>query len=245
MSLLKVNSISHLSSAANNLTLESSGSIGTFTVNGDIQMVSTTLTSPAVAGILEYNSPALYFTPVGTQRGIVPGMQFYRVGSNYNGVNGTANQSLLGVGTTLSSNTVYAFEIHVTLGKSAGTTSHTVAHSWGGTATVASMGYSYFFMGTSNGTLVNNPVYSNRLTASTLPGVFVMSGAITASAYSVVLLIKGIVEVSAGGTFIPQYTLSAAPGGAYFTEPGSYMYIYPIGTSSSSSGSNVVIGTWA
>ena len=45
----------------------------------------------------------------------------------------------------------------------------------------------------------------------------------------------------AGGTFIPQYQLSAAPGGAYTTQIGSYFKLSPLGVS----GSNTSIGTWA
>ena len=54
-------------------------------------------------------------------------------------------------------------------------------------------------------------------------------------------ILKGTVSVNAGGTFIPQYTLSAAPGGAYTTQAGSYMKISPL----AASGANVSIGTWA
>ena len=53
--------------------------------------------------------------------------------------------------------------------------------------------------------------------------------------------ISGVISVNAGGTFIPQYTLSAAPGGAYTTAANSYFLIYPIGAS----GANTSVGTWA
>ena len=42
-------------------------------------------------------------------------------------------------------------------------------------------------------------------------------------------------------SFIPQYTVSAAPGGAYTTQIGSYIKLSPI----SVSGANTSIGTWA
>jgi len=54
-------------------------------------------------------------------------------------------------------------------------------------------------------------------------------------------LMKGTVSINAGGTFIPQYTLSAAPGGAYSTVAGSFIRIAPIGAS----GSAINVGTWA
>jgi hypothetical protein len=49
-------------------------------------------------------------------------------------------------------------------------------------------------------------------------------------------------RVTTGGTFIPQYSLSAAPGGAYSTLSNSYMLIYPINNTSSGT---VNVGTWA
>ena len=54
--------------------------------------------------------------------------------------------------------------------------------------------------------------------------------------------IKGILRVTSTGTYIPQYSLSAAPGGAYTTLTNSYMLIYPIGKTSDAT---VNIGTWA
>ena len=61
------------------------------------------------------------------------------------------------------------------------------------------------------------------------------------AAYYIGIVVRGTVSINAGGTFIPQYTLSAAPGGAYTTIAGSYVCFYPIG----SSGANISVGTWA
>ena len=68
-----------------------------------------------------------------------------------------------------------------------------------------------------------------------------VSAGLTSAAYYHSATIKGTVSVNAGGTFIPQYSCSAAPGGAYTTAAGSYFLIYPIGAS----GANVNVGTWA
>ena len=58
---------------------------------------------------------------------------------------------------------------------------------------------------------------------------------------TVMFVVKGVVSINAGGTFIPQYTLSAAPGGAYTMQIGGYMKINPIGAS----GANTNVGVWA
>jgi hypothetical protein len=208
---------------------------------GKLVLTTETLTT-ASAGTLEYDGKVPYFTPQGLQRGVVPGMQYYRLNSALVGANATGAQSTFGVGVTLSSSTVYAFEIYYILSKSAGTTSHTISIGYGGTATLNNaLIHSVFFgaaqaipytgvTGVASVTQVTNTV---ALTAAT--------GAITAAVFSDTFSTKGTVSVGSGGTFIPQYQLSAAPGGAYSTLAGSYFLIYPIGTS----GSNTSVGTWA
>jgi hypothetical protein len=44
-------------------------------------LTSDTLSSPAAAGQIEYTSPIFAATPIGTQRGIVPTQQYYRLDS--------------------------------------------------------------------------------------------------------------------------------------------------------------------
>jgi hypothetical protein len=58
---------------------------------------------------------------------------------------------------------------------------------------------------------------------------------------SIGIFVKGTISVSTAGTWIPQYGLSAIPGGAYSTLAGSYVKITPIGAS----GANINIGSWA
>ena len=110
-----------------------------------LTLISDTLVSPAAAGNIEYTSPIFAGTPIGTQRGIVPTQQYYRLDSALAGANATGAQSVFGVGVTLSSGTVYEFEMLISLGKTAGTTSHTTGLSFGGTATLNNIGY--FFTG--------------------------------------------------------------------------------------------------
>ena len=202
-------------------------------------LTSDTLSSPAAAGQIEYSSPIYAATPIGTQRGIVPTQQYYRLNADLAGANATGAQSLFGVGVTVSASTVYEFEIHVVLSKTAGTTSHTVAMGFGGTATTNNILYnvSAVFQNTLNSITATNVYYGAvNQTAST-----VITAAITTASVSYVGLLKGTVSINAGGTFIPQYTLSAAPGGAYSTVAGSYIRINPL----SASGSATNVGTWA
>jgi hypothetical protein len=203
-----------------------------------IDFATGTLTTSANSGTAEYDGKSLYFTPIGTQRGIVPGMQYYRLDSGLAGANVNTAQSLFGVGVTLSAGTVYAFEILVALAKAAGTTSHTIGFGYGGTATVNNIMWEFAsrfdnaptsLTGSSNFGYVTATTNTTLTAATTTAAVYYYGGH------------KGTISVNAGGTFIPQYTLSAAPGGAYTTVAGSYMLIYPIGAS----GANTSVGTWA
>lgn len=242
MSLIKVNSIVHPSGTANNITLDNAGNV---TIGRDLIMTSNTLSSPAVAGYVEYDGKALYMTPQDTQRGVVPGMQYFRLNSNLVGLNATGAQNVFGVGCTLSSSTVYAFESSMVFTRSAGTTAHTLSTLFGGTATLNNLNYLVY-----QGDL--NVGFNSRISAAAGTGVFgvtainttsatVVTSSMAASTQIAVLNIKGTVSINSGGTFIPQYSLSAAPGGAYSTAAGSYFAIWPIGAS----GANINVGTWA
>ena len=215
----------------------SSGLVATGDTSGVIQLQSngTQTVNVATNGIITntFNSAA----------GLVPGYQYYRLNSTVAGANATSAQSLLGVGVTLAASTQYEFEGSFILQKTAGTTSHTVGFNFGGTATLnniqyvglagysstlqpadaSAMGSAYFFI-TNSASNINATVGS----LTTANNLFVIS-------------VKGIVSVNAGGTFIPQYQLSTAPGGAYTTQIGSYFKIAPL----AASGSNISIGSWA
>jgi len=212
---------------------------GTATVAPLDFTAGTNLTTP-IAGAMEYDGRVFYATPQGTQRGVVPGAQFFRLDSGVVGANVNTAQSVFGVGVTLSAGTVYAFEAVYALSKSAGTTSHTVGIGFGGTATLNNI--SYVELGsdssTSFVTRINNT--TNALFVQTASNTTINTAYTTANVF-VIARLSGTVSVNAGGTFIPQYTLSAAPGGAYTTAAGSYFMIYPI----SASGANTSVGTWA
>jgi hypothetical protein len=202
-------------------------------------LTSDTLSSPAAAGQIEYTSPIFAATPIGTQRGIVPTQQYYRLNADYAGSNATGAQSMFGVGCTLSASTVYEFEIVFALIKSAGATSHTMGIGFGGAATLNNIQWQFtgiYSIATNNigSAAAITAVYSSTASNTTVT--------LTTTATAVTLwgVIKGTVSINAGGTFIPQYTLSAAPGGAYSTSIGSYIRINPL----SASGAATNVGTW-
>jgi hypothetical protein len=226
-----------LRDGSNILTLDA----GTATVPPLDFQAGTNLTT-ALAGAVEYDGKVLYATPQGEQRGVVPGMQYYRLNAARAGANATGAQSFLGVGVTLSSNTVYAFEAYYPMSKTAGTTLHIVSLLFGGTATVNNIGYSVLSAGNSSSSFISNAnmgisiTYMQVATASAITGNnFAVNPAILHAK------ISGTVSVNTGGTFIPQYQLSVAPGGAWTVALGAYFLIYPIGAA----GANTAVGTWA
>lgn len=205
--------------------------------NQKVILPSTTLTTASV-GMFEYDGKIPYFTPQGVQRGAVPAAQFFRLDSGLAGANVNTVQSVFGVGVTLTSSIVYAFEAAYVFNKSAGTTTHNISLGFGGTATVNNVLYELAYISYAGGP--TGGAAGNFGAIATVASTTVQSvGAV--AAVTAIMLIKGTVSVNAGGTFIPQYTLSAAPGGAYTTVAGSYFNIYPLGAS----GANINVGTWA
>lgn len=211
---------------------------GTASVAPIVLTSGTNLTS-ATAGSKEYDGKVEYFTPQGTQRGVVPAAQYYELNSTFAGANGTSAQPFLNVGCTLSSSTVYEFEAQFNVSKSAGVNSHSFNILFGGTATLNNIGYQATY-GTSTVSFVGSFGSIFMLAPQVATSTNLLAG-LTSATQFIVIRIKGVVSVNVGGTFIPQYILSVAPGGAYTTAVSSFMKISPIGAS----GSNINVGTWA
>ena len=204
-----------------------------------IKLSSDALTT-AVAGQVEYDGKVFYGTPQSTERGIIPGQQYYRLLNALAGANVTTAQSTFGVGVNLSASTVYEFEANIMLSKTAGATSHTVGFGFGGTATLNNINYQVNGLGSTSATLsISSASYTSGYIATASNTT--TSAAVASATVNWWFLLKGTVSVNAAGSFIPQYTLSAAPGGAYSTVSGSYFKINPLGAS----GSNISVGTWA
>lgn len=199
----------------------------------------STALGTATAGTTEYNGTSQYFTPAGTQRGVVPGMQYYELNSTYALTATTSAQAWLGVGVTLSGSTIYAFDAFYPFIKTTTTTSHTLGTGFGGTATLNNIAYTLlrYYDGASF-TTANNALAASAF-VQTASNTTTMSAS-SASTYYGFIKMQGVVSVNAGGTFIPQATTSAS-GPIYTSQIGAYFLIYPIGAA----GANVSVGAWA
>lgn len=204
-------------------------------------LTSDTLIATPAVGNIEYSSPIFAGTPIGTQRGIVPTQQYYRLNADLVGANVSTAQSVFGVGVTLSSSTVYEFEMVALFSKTAGATSHTFSIGFGGTATVNNISYYAINNPSTTGSASTNWSGQGTYGIVQVATATVMATGIASATLTQAMMLKGTVSINAGGTFIPQYTLSAAPGGAYSTAGGSFIRIAPL----SASGANTNVGTWA
>jgi hypothetical protein len=170
--------------------------------------------------------------------GRLPVEQYYGLNSANVGANATGAQSVFGFGVVLPATLIYQFEGVYCFVKTAGTTSHTLGIGFGGTAGITNIGYSFLeeeAAGAVNGRYTTAMGCGFVITTSST----VVTGAIASAAQIVIVNIRGQVSCTSG-SLIPQYTLSAAPGGAYTTQIGSYFKISPL----SAAGANVSIGNW-
>ncbi len=191
-----------------------------------------------VDGYIEYDGNQFYATE-GT-RMLLPAEQYFRLNSNFAGANVNTAQDLLPVDPSVIAGVQYDYELIYGVTKAAGVTSHTFATSFAGTATFNNF-FRHVIVGGNASAATSNalaPLFHGYLTAVTST---VMTTAIAAAAANIWVRESGTFSVSGSGTIIPQYTLSAAPGGAYSTVAGSWMRIKPTGAA----GANIAIGSWA
>lgn len=112
---------------------------------------------------------------------------------------------------------VYDLEGLLSLTRSAGVTSHTTAISFGGTATLTSI---LWDSRTNTGDTLANAA-KNGAGGKSAASVVVKAASVSASE-EIMLRVDGTVKVNAAGTFIPQFTYSAIPGGAPTVNVGSF-----------------------
>lgn len=189
------------------------------TSNAPLKLQSGTSLTTAAAGAVEFDGKVLYSTPA--SRGVSPSMMFYRLNSNFAGANSSTAQSLFNVGVSLEAGTVYAFTADFLLSKTAGTTSHTLGILFGGTATLNNTFYTAYVTGATVAppTVGTGTTNASHITIATIAN---LTSATSSATIQYGYTYHGTVSIDAGGTFIPQYKLSAAPGGAYSTVAGSF-----------------------
>jgi hypothetical protein len=186
-------------------------------------------TPAAGTGVLHFDSTSLLLTTKNQNGLVMPQLPFLvaTCTADFTGTNVNTAQPLLPV--TVDTLTVVPgtyimrgrFHVHTT-----GTTSHTFGLLFGGTAVVQDIGY--IAQVTNAATEVLGAISAIWINVAT---VSVITAAL-ASASHHSTYVDGIVRISTGGTFIPQYQWSAAPGVAGVTLRDSYFMLLPIGAQS-------------
>ena len=188
------------------------------------------------AGSMNYDGNVFRMTAAIGNESVTMNSYYYRANANVTLSNVSTAQSWLGVGVTLQSNVTYAFTGQFSL-VTTGTTSHTENIGFGGTATLYNIGY-LTTRGNANAiTATTGNVYSVYRTANTSTA---QTGAFV-TAQNVYYQLSGTVSSNVTGTFIPQLTFSAAPGGSSNVLTGASFQI----TALQGGNANVNIGTWA
>lgn len=132
---------------------------------------------------------------------------------------------------TLPAGSSFLFEANY-LVTNTGTTSHTWAVLFGGTATLTSGQFAA--QGISNAVATVDGYTSTPGTA------LVVSAASTSSTEALSIYLTGVIRVNTAGTFIPQVQLSAATGGVATMLANSYILLTPFGTNTATT-----LGAWS
>jgi hypothetical protein len=148
------------------------------------------------------------------------------------GVNATTAQPIFSglAAITLTAATAYDFQLLAHITRAAGTVSHTTGLSFGGTATLqATGGIEYTaYAATVTGNVLG-PISAIRGESSANT---VITAASAVATENVRIAVDGMVRTNAGGTFIPQFQYSAAPGGAPTIRRNSFIRLTPRGAAS-------------
>lgn len=138
-------------------------------------------------------------------------------------------------GLTLPGSTTWLFDGLLRTSRAAGTTNHTTSILFGGTATLTSIDYFADAMtGDANALVAMQGLWATAATA------LAIKAASTSATEQTLVRVKGTVRINAGGTFIPQFIYSVAPGGAPTVLRNSFFRMRRMGINTLAA-----IGPWA
>jgi hypothetical protein len=217
------------------LSLTSIGPVlpaGTTTI-APLDFVSGSLLTTAIAGGVEYDGTALYFSPAVSSRAVLNSTYYTVLSSAYTLTSQTAAQKLFNASTngalTLPVGT-YEFECGYSL-SSMSSSSGSFGFALGGTATFTQGWYSIAQKGTA--TLAT--ATATQSTYSTGANTTIATASVNTVGYA---FIKGIIRVTVTGTVIPQVSLGVAA--AAIVGVNSYFKATPIG-----SATVTTVGNWS
>jgi hypothetical protein len=205
---------------------------GTTTV-APLRLVSGSVKTTPAVGEIEYDGKTAYFVHTGSLRAALVASNYFSLSANRSLANATGVQSIFGVGLNVAAATTYEIQYVANI-NTTGATSNQLGISFGGTATLTSIGYRLEM--NQPATQVAGASVTQWVAAAT--NVYPLGAIATASFRTV--YVRGIVRVNAAGTFIPQCQFSAAPGAAPIVALNSYIKMTPIGLNTVTT-----VGSWA
>lgn len=127
-------------------------------------------------------------------------------------------------GVTVAASTSYFFQGWFWSTRSAGSTSHTTNILFAGTATLTDITwFSNVKTGDAQTIAATNTTGANVATSTNI------KAASTSTTENIMFEVQGVVRINGGGTFIPQFIYSSAPGQAPTIKEGTYFMMWPIG----------------
>lgn len=135
---------------------------------------------------------------------------------------------------TVAAATTYELSGQLLTTRAAGAVSHTTGLLFAGTATLTSI--QYVAMVKSGDVETNAAMNATAIRVATNTTV---KSASTSATETITIDIEGMVRINAGGTFIPQFIYSAAPGGAPTIKANSFLRLTRYGDNTLAS-----LGTW-
>lgn len=203
------------------------------------QLLTRPTASPQI-GLREFDGGAMYETPYVGNRATLNTFHWQSLTSNFTLQNVTTVQPAFNATTngaiTVPGNTSFFFE-GVYLITNTGTTSHTWSILFGGTAT---LNQGSMIVSGLSATGSAPAAGSLQGYTTTLGTALVVTAASVSATENVTVFIEGRVNINAGGTFIPQLQLSAAPGGTQTMLAGSLFAMWPLGP-----GQPTFVGQWS
>ena len=208
------------------------------TAKAPMVLASGTNLTTAAAGAVEHDGKVFYATSVASSRQAVVGQQLAVLAANYVLTDSGSAQKIFDASSngtiTLAASTSYFFEALYLL-TNTGTTSHTWATLFGGTATLTSIAYlAQAHTNTGNVLTAVSQIYATAATAT------VVTGASTSATENVVVKLSGVIRVNGAGTLIPQIQASAQPNGTETILANSWFRCWPIGTNTVAA-----VGNWS
>ena len=178
------------------------------------------------------SEPIFYFKDPAGNVVPVPALVFCCLAANFTGTNVATAQPVFNAtpngAVTLAATTTYLMIASYNI-QDTGATSHSLATLFGGTATLTSIMYQAH----ASQAATNVLAAVSAILATAATAVTVTPAVATATVDNILLI--GVVRVNAGGTFIPQFQFSAAPGAAPTITAGSMILLIPVGSNTAAS----------